>query len=161
MKRIQRHIQVLDYLLRRRLGSISGRFGKYRLQARAPAEVRDISDPSEHLVTRLFLTRPQNSIWRLTRSGSKYTIRVWNIWAKGYYNYFSSFLTFSLSIQSTTHNALPTTHPRNLAILKKVGYRQNNANLYWLLETNTSNFSIPLGYICMYYIVQLTKTLIY
>jgi hypothetical protein len=31
---------------------------------------RDISDPSEHLVTRLFLTRPQNSIWRPTRSGS-------------------------------------------------------------------------------------------
>ena len=28
-----------------------------------------ISDTLEHLVTRLFLTRPPNSIWRLTRSG--------------------------------------------------------------------------------------------
>jgi hypothetical protein len=32
--------------------------------------VRDISGPSEQLVTRIFLTRLQNSIWHLTRSGN-------------------------------------------------------------------------------------------
>jgi hypothetical protein len=50
------------------LGTFRGHSKRSKLHRLAG--IRDISDPSEHLVTRLFLTRPQNSIWRLTRSGS-------------------------------------------------------------------------------------------
>jgi hypothetical protein len=42
------------------------------------------SDLSEQLVTRLFQTRPQNSIWRLTRSGS-YTLLLFLLYSSKYF----------------------------------------------------------------------------
>ena len=71
------------------------------------------SDLSEQLVTRLFQTRPQNSIWRLTRSGS-YTLLLFLLYSSKYFCCYNQEMTGNTLYLNPIPFLTLTSNPRSL-----------------------------------------------
>ena len=87
------------------------------------------SDLSEQLVTRLFQTRPQNSIWRLTMSGS-YTLLLFLLYSSKYFCYNNQKMTGNTLYLNPIPFLTLTSNPRSLTPKKLKLVRKKRLNMF-------------------------------
>ena len=87
------------------------------------------SDLSEQLVTRLFQTRPQNWIWRLTMSGS-YTLLLFLLYSSKYFCCYNQEMTGNTLYLNPIPFLTLTSNPRSLTPKKLKLVRKKRLNMF-------------------------------